>query len=463
MSTTSLAWFRRDLRLHDNPAWAAAARAEETIALVVLEPGLLDTAGPFRRDAFLHGLHALDEQLRQHSGRLRVETGDPAEIVPRVVAETGASEVHVNADVTRWSQARDEAVEEALTDRSPDACLVRHWGTLVQPPGAVLTQKGTLSRVFTPFYKAWIEVAVEPEIDADPTSVAATTAEEIPTVDSPAPPTAEAILERAADRAADYPDERDRPDHDGTTELSIALRFGRISARHVARTLGRTRSDGAEAIVRQLAWRDWYAHTTHARPDIDRVALRPEYDRIAWETGADADRGFEAWREGRTGYPIVDAGMRQLAETGWMHNRVRMLTASFLVKDLLVDWRRGERWFRHMLADGDIPQNAGNWQWVAGTGPDAAPYFRIFNPTSQSRRHDPNGDYIRRWVPELAELDDEAIHEPAAVAPLDLEAAGITLGDTYPAPIVDHGEAREETLTVYKTALEADDEADDDA
>lgn len=460
MNSTSIAWFRRDLRLHDNPAWAEAARADETIALVVLEPGLLDAAGPFRRDAFLHGLHALDEQLRDHGGRLRVETGDPTEIVPRLAEETEATTVHVNADVTRWSQARDEAVEEALGGLPSDARLVRHWGTLVQPPGAVLTQKGTLSRVFTPFYKAWIEVDVEAEVAAEPRSVADTIAEEIPAVDSPAPPTAEAILERAVARAADYPDERDRPDHDGTTELSIALRFGRISARHVARTLGRKRNDGAEAIVRQLAWRDWYAHTTHARPDIDRVALRPEYDRIEWETGADADRGFQAWREGRTGYPIVDAGMRQLAETGWMHNRVRMLTASFLVKDLLIDWRRGERWFRHMLADGDIPQNAGNWQWVAGTGPDAAPYFRIFNPTSQSRRHDPNGDYIRRWIPELAELDDDAIHEPAAVAPLELEAAGVTLGDTYPSPIVDHGEAREETLTVYKVALDAADEDD---
>ncbi|MEQ8839498.1 MAG: deoxyribodipyrimidine photo-lyase [Acidimicrobiales bacterium] len=455
MSSTSIAWFRRDLRLDDNPAWAAACEADHTIALVVIEPTLLDAAGPFRRDAFLHGLHDLDSQLREHGGRLRVETGDPAEIVARVVEETGAEQVHANADVTRWSQARDDAVDAALADP-----LVRHWGTLVQPPGSVLTKKGTLSRVFTPFHKAWAEVPVEPAVSGEPNSLASTTTDDIPAVSSPTPPTAAEIVDRAVERAPDYPDERDRPDHAGTTELSIALRFGRVSARDLARTLGRKRNDGAGAVVRQLAWRDWYAHTTYARPDIDRVALRPDYDRIEWETGDDADRAFAAWRDGRTGYPIVDAGMRQLAETGWMHNRVRMIAASFLVKDLLVDWRRGERWFRHMLADGDIPQNAGNWQWVAGTGPDAAPYFRIFNPTTQSERHDPDGTYIRRWVPELADLDDEAIHEPSAVAPLDLEAAGVTLGDTYPTPIVDHGAARDETLTVYKRALEAADDAD---
>ena len=239
-----------------------------------------------------------------------------------------------------------------------------------------------------------------------------------------------------------------------TRSLSTALRFGTISAAHLARTVG-TASPGRAAFTRQLAWRDWYAHTTHEHPDIDRRALRPEYDRIAWEDGPDADAAFAAWTEGRTGYPIVDAGMRQLATTGWMHNRVRMIAASFLVKDLLVDWRRGERWFRHLLRDGDIPQNAGNWQWVAGSGPDAAPYFRIFNPTTQSRRFDPDGTYLRRWVPELAGLDDRAIHEPAARPPLELAAAGVTLGAEYPHPIVDHGAAREETLLVYRAALEA--------
>ena len=448
MATLSIAWFRRDLRLHDNPAWAAAGRADETIALAVIEPTLLDRAGPFRRDAYLHGLHSLDRELTERGGRLRVEVGRPEEIVPRIVDETGATEVHVNADVTRWSQRRDDAVDQAL--HRP---LTHHWGTLVQPPGSVLTRAGTLSRVFTPFHTAWAKLDVAPEADADAGRISSATAAPIPDVAGPPPLDPAAIIARAVDRAEDYPTTRDIPGRDGTTELSVALRFGRVSVRHLARILDAD-SPGARAVVRQLAWRDWYAHTTFIRPDIDRVALRPEYDAIRWETGADADRAFIAWTKGETGFPIVDAGMRQLAATGWMHNRVRMITASFLVKDLLVDWRRGERWFRHLLADGDVPQNAGNWQWVAGTGPDAAPYFRIFNPTSQSRRFDPHGDYLRRWVPELTSLDDRAIHEPVTVAPLELAEAGITLGHDYPFPIVDHGEAREETLAAYKRALD---------
>ena len=180
------------------------------------------------------------------------------------------------------------------------------------------------------------------------------------------------------------------------------------------------------------------------------AAIRPEYDAIAWRNDPD---GLQAWKDGRTGYPIVDAGMRQLTATGWMHNRVRMIVASFLVKDLLIDWREGERWFRWLLTDGEPSQNAGNWQWVAGVGTDAAPYFRIFNPLAQSRKFDGDGDYIRRWVPELAGLDRKAIHAPWEAGPIDLAAAGVILGDTYPNPIVDHAMARDRTLAAYKRAL----------
>jgi len=452
VTSASIAWFRRDLRLHDNPAWASATAADATTALVVIERPLLDAAGRFRREAYLHALHALDRELHDLGGCLRVEIGRPEEIVPRVARETGAETIHVNADVTRWSQQRDDAVDQALQHSSlPN--LTRSWGTLVRPPGSVLTKAGTLSRVFTPFYNAWEKVPIDAPAVASAARVAATTSAPLPDVDGTPPPESEIVLARTIERADDYPTERDVPGSDGTTELSVALRFGTLSARHVARTL-EGRGAGAAAVVRQLAWRDWYAHTTLARPDIDRVALRPEYDAIPWEVGADADLAFAAWGAGRTGYPIVDAGMRQLAETGWMHNRVRMITASFLVKDLLIDWRRGERWFRHLLADGDIPQNAGNWQWISGTGPDAAPYFRIFNPTAQSRRFDSAGSYIRQWVPELRGLDSRGIHEPSSVAPLDLAAAGITLGADYPFPIVDHAAARDETLRVYKHALE---------
>jgi len=208
-------------------------------------------------------------------------------------------------------------------------------------------------------------------------------------------------------------------------------------------------SEGRRAFVRQLAWREFYAGVLVAFPETVRRALRPEFDRVVWR---DDPEGLAAWQEGRTGYPIVDAGMRQLRSTGWMHNRVRMITASFLVKDLLVDWRLGERWFRRLLVDADLAQNVGNWQWVAGTGADAAPYFRVFNPVTQSRRFDPDGDYLRRWVPELAGLTGDAIHAPWTAGPLDLAAAGVILGDTYPAPIVDHAAARDRVIAAFEAA-----------
>jgi deoxyribodipyrimidine photo-lyase len=272
--------------------------------------------------------------------------------------------------------------------------------------------------------------------------------EALPRPDGPPPfPPGEAGAQQrlavvARDLAEHYPATRDLPALDGTTQLSAALRFGTLSPRHVLAVIG-THTPGSEAVTRQLAWRDWYAHLTWQHPDIATRALRPGYDRIAWRTGPDADADFAAWTAGRTGYPIVDAGMRQLEATGWMHNRVRMITASFLVKDLLIDWRRGERWFRTMLADGEVSQNAGNWQWVAGTGPDAAPYFRIFNPTAQGEKFDPDGTYVRRWVPELAALSARDIHQP-------WRAGGLFgSGADYPSPIVDHAAARDRCLAAY--------------
>ncbi|MEO0492451.1 MAG: deoxyribodipyrimidine photo-lyase [Actinomycetota bacterium] len=447
--STALAWFRRDLRLDDNPAWAAATAAhDEVVPVLVIEPRLLDTAGPHRRRAFLAAATALDHQLAERGGRLHVRTGDPARIIPAIADEADASGVYANADVSRWAQRRDGEVEAAL-----DAPIDWHWGTLVHAPGTVLTKAGTVSRVFTPFSNRWFDVSMRPEAMSGQARVSDDPGDGLPDHDG----AANAVLaeQRIDDWQADvdrYDETRDLPAVDGTSRLSTALRFGTVSPRSLTEVYG-THSPGRHGFVRQLAWRDWYAHLTHQFTDIDRRAIRPEYDGIDWQTGPDADEEFAAWAEGRTGYPIVDAGMRQLAETGWMHNRVRMITASFLVKDLLIDWRRGERHFRHLLSDAEPSQNAGNWQWVAGTGADAAPYFRIFNPWSQSRKFDASGDYIRRWVPELAALDAKTIHEPAAAAPLDLAAAGVILGDTYPEPIVDHSFARDRTLAAYKAAL----------
>ena len=267
--------------------------------------------------------------------------------------------------------------------------------------------------------------------------------------DQPGEAGAHATLRRfLAAGAHDYGAGPDRIDDPVTSDLSVALRFGTISPREVVEAVGVT-DPHREAFIRQIAWRDWFAHLLDEVPSLPDRSLRPEYEEIPWR---DEPGDLAAWAEGRTGYPIVDAGMRELAATGTMHNRVRMVAASFLVKDLLIDWRRGERHFRHMLADGDVPQNVGNWQWVAGTGPDAAPYFRIFNPVTQSRTHDPDGRYIRRWVPELAGLDDVGVHAPWESGPLELAAAGVLLGETYPQPLVDHTEARARALAAYGTA-----------
>jgi deoxyribodipyrimidine photo-lyase len=436
--SAAIVWFRRDLRLADNPAWAAAtAGHDRVVALYVLDDRLLERAGPFRRRQLLANLGALDAQLADRGGRLLVRRGDPAAVVAAAARRLDAPAVYANADVTPFATARDTAVEAALGPVE----LRWSWGGLVHAPGSVRTAKGALSRVFTPFYKAWHATPVDPWPEPGDATIAAEPGDELPAPDAPPPcPGGEDAaldrLEHWLDHVDDYLDTRDLPGIDGTSALSADLRFGTISPRTVAAAVGEA-SSARTGFVRQLAWRDWYAHMTLEHPDLADAAVQPEYDRIRWRSD---DEGFAAWTAGRTGFPIVDAGMRQLAATGWMHNRVRMITASFLVKDLLIDWRRGERWFRHLLVDGDVPQNAGNWQWVAGTGPDAAPYFRIFNPTTQSRKFDPDGTYIRRWVPELAHLDDRMIHEPAGA-----------LAD-YPPPIVDHRAARERTLAAYSAA-----------
>ena len=459
MATSSgLMWFRRDLRLDDNPAWAAAtSEHQEVTALFVLDPALFDRASSRRAARLLGDLAALDGALADHGGRLLVRVGNPESVVPEEARRLGVSALHLNHDVTPYSTARDNVVNKRITELGIE--WVPEWGTLVHEPGRIFTKAGSLSQVFTPFFRVWERTAWSPWPTQGQAEITADPGDGIPQPDRPYPLLdgetgdaalagergAQARLDLAIARADSYDGDRNTPSILGTSQLSVDLRFGTLSPRLIAQVVGES-SAGRAALVRQLAWRDWYAHLLFATPTLVDQPMKPQYAAIQWRQD---DKSFEAWKNGLTGYPFVDAGMRQLKESGWMHNRVRMVTASFLVKNLLIDWRRGERYFRHVLLDADVSQNVGNWQWVAGTGPDASPYNRVFNPVLQGQRFDSEGDYIRRWVPELAGLDATAVHEPWAIGPLELAAAGVELGTDYPEPIVDLAFSRGRVLDAY--------------
>jgi deoxyribodipyrimidine photo-lyase len=441
-------WFRRDLRLSDNPALADAVRsgASGVVALFVIDPALWGPAGANRR-AFLVGcLRALDADL---DGALVVRHGDPVHVVPAVAGEVGARTVHVAEDFGPYGRERDERVEAALGDGRR---LRRVGSPYAVEPGRVINQAGEPYRVFTPFRKAWMQVGwPDPVrrpshvewlrgIGTDPLPDTAASAEHLPGAGEGA---ARATLDRFLRSDVEhYADRRDDPGVEGTSRLSSYLKWGCIHPRQILSRLGDTR--GEEVFRSELAWREFYADVLFHHPSSASRALQGHMSHMAIDDGPETDAGFSAWCEGRTGFPIVDAGMRQLLAEGWMHNRVRMITASFLVKDLHLDWTRGARHFMTHLVDGDLASNQHGWQWVAGTGTDAAPYFRVFNPTSQSKRFDPDGTYLRRWLPELTGLDDRLIHEPWKAE------AGLFDGDPgYPDPIVDHDEERREALARY--------------
>ncbi len=437
-------WFRRDLRLADLPALLAAADEDgDVLACYVLDPRLEASAGARRLQYLYDALRDLRDGL---DGRLLVTRGDPRTRIPEVVRSVGAASVHVSEDFTPFGMRRDEQVRDALGD---GVDWVATGSPYLVSPGRVTKTDGTPYKVFTPFFDAWRRHGWRSPAESgrdsarwiDPADVSGVDGVgDIPdageTLDPPAGEQAARTQWRAfvEDGLAGYADDRNRPDLAATSRMSAHLKFGAIHPRTLAVDLGRGK--GGQAYLRELAFRDFYASAVTHWPRSTWWNFNTAFDAIEVDDGPDAQAAFEAWKAGRTGYPIVDAGMRQLRESGFVHNRVRMIVASFLVKDLHLPWQWGARWFLDQLVDGDMANNQHGWQWAAGCGTDAAPYFRVFNPTTQGKKFDPSGVYVKRWVPELADVAD--VHNLDADRPED-----------YPQPIVDHGQEREEALRRY--------------
>lgn len=442
-------WFRRDLRLADNPALNAAiaeAGNSQVTAMVMIDTELWPTWGPPKQRYLVDSLAALDQSI---GGNLVVRHGDPLAQVVAVARAAGATTVHAGADFTTVGIKRDEAVRNALAAHGIGFEIT--GSIYAVSPGRVLKSDGTPYRVYTPFYKAWLAhgwrgPALFP---GQPDWAMPLESEGLPGAT-----VVEDMAETAAGEAAawdrwewfrehalpDYKLNRDRADLDGTSKLSTHLKWGEIHPRSLLAELGD--EAGPETFRKELAWREFYADVLFHNPHTITEYLNPAFAEMEYDTGAVADARLDLWRQGRTGYPFVDAGMRQLLAEGWMHNRVRMVTASFLVKDLHLEWQQGAAWFFELLRDADYASNQHGWQWTAGCGTDAAPYFRIFNPVTQGFKFDPSGDYIRKYIPELRHIEGAAVHEPW------LQPDGLAHG--YPSRCVDHAVERDESLRRYQ-------------
>ncbi len=460
--TTTIHWFRRDLRLADNTALAhAAASGERLVPVFVLDDAILarrDTGAA--RVRFLLGcLHALADALAAKGSRLIVVRGEPEKTLVHVARAVGAGAVHWNKDYEPYARGRDARVADALTAAGirPHA-----WKDQVLfEESEILTSQQRPFLVFSPYMRVWrAQKPAAPSgtprlppfpTDRDVETIALPDADALgftstATLPKPGESAARARLrDFVAHRLGDYDTKRNFPGNPGTSGLSPYLRFGAISVRTVlAATTGG--GPGARTFTNELVWRDFYQQLLFHHANVERQAFKPAMRTLAWEN----DRGlFAAWQRGETGYPIVDAAMRQLRATGWMHNRCRMIVASFLTKDLLIDWRWGERHFMRELVDGDLAANNGGWQWAASTGTDAQPWFRIFNPTSQGEKFDPHGTYVRQWVPELQDVPTRWIHQPWTVPRGEATSDGATLGKTYPDRVVLHEERRPRALAMY--------------
>ncbi|GAK34896.1 cryptochrome-2 [alpha proteobacterium Q-1] len=483
-----LLWFRQDLRLSDHPALQAAigqamAQGGPVIAVYIWDQNQPDDSGWAMGSAsrwwLHHSLQSLGRDLEKCGGRLIIRQGDPAAQLMDLVAQSGATALHATRMIEPYARTLDHHLAKSLP-----VPLLLHDGAFLHPPGSIRTQQGGGYKVFSQFWKAVLK-APEPDaplpapergVFAPPTdrhsSLDLNDLSLLPRVDWAAglsqrwlhsygigEDAAAARLDDFLDDAvAHYKHGRDFPAEAFTSSLSPHLHFGEISPRQIwhRAQMACERADtdragtvekGVWAFLREVGWRDFAGHLLAMIPDLPDQPMRPQFQSFPWGENEDHLR---AWQRGQTGYPIVDAGMRELWHTGFMHNRVRMITASFLIKHLMIDWRQGERWFWDTLVDADLANNSMGWQWVAGSGPDASPYFRIFNPITQGQRFDPEGQYVRRYVPELADLPAEYIHAPWEAPPMILQAAGVSLGQSYPHPMIDHRKARARALAGYE-------------
>jgi deoxyribodipyrimidine photo-lyase len=474
MAPPTLLWFRQDLRLADNPALLAAAAAGPVIPVYILDdatPGKWAMGGASRWWLH-HSLGALDRALHAKGSRLILRRGPAADQIKRLVRETGASSVHWNRCYEPFAVERDQKLKAEL--KSDGIGATSHNAALLYEPHEIANRNGEPFKVFTAFWRACCAIepappgkmpAAIPAPQKWPASESLADWQLLPSKPdwagglrqswTPGEAGAKARLEQFIEEPiADYAGGRDVPGLDVTSRLSPHLHFGEIGPRQVFHAVRfalhrhAALAKPGEKFLSELGWREFCHSLLFHFPQLPERNLRPEFDRFPWRTDAKA---LTAWQRGLTGYPIVDAGMRQLWQTGWMHNRVRMVTASFLIKHLLLDWRSGERWFWDTLVDADLANNAAGWQWVAGSGADAAPFFRIFNPVLQGEKFDAKGAYVRRYVPELAKLPDKLIHRPWEAKAVELADAGVVLGKTYPHPVVEHDFARKRALSAFQS------------
>ena len=474
-----LVWFRRDLRLDDHTALSHALRhSDRVFGAFVFDTTILSKLPPQdRRVAFIHAsVQALDADWRERAGvpgaGLLVRHGEAVHEIVALAQQLGVQAVFTHHDDEPDALARDAQVIGALANVGISFHSFKDH--VVFERSEVLTQSGNPYGVFTPYKNAWLKKVTPQDLAERPTAIEPGQLAAVPhALQKPMPSLkamgfeevdlaalhiypgvsgAQALLQDFDKRMSHYEDTRNFPAVKGPSYLSVHLRFGTVSIRQLAR-LAHPRAlkgdAGAQTWLSELIWRDFYHQIMHHHPHVVSRSFKPEYDQIQWDKDKQAKALFAAWCEGRTGYPLVDAAMAQINQSGYMHNRLRMVVASFLVKDLGIDWRWGEAYFAQHLIDFDLAANNGGWQWASSSGCDAQPYFRIFNPVNQSEKFDPQGKFIKRYVPQLAGLSDKSIHAPWLAKPLELQAAGVVLGENYPLPVVDHAQARAKTLLRY--------------